>query len=80
MHSIAHSDNWGLISLSQDARWLYIYRYFLADAVECVPCTEINENIEPIIPKQKWKKQIDCSEPNEEIQLEFGRPFLNKKS
>ena len=50
---MTHPGSWGMISLSQYAWWPYMHREILAKTSDCVPCTDIGENLKPIIPKSK---------------------------
>ena len=74
-----HPGSWGMISLSQYAWWPYMHREILAKTSDCVPCTDIDKKLKPIIPKSKWHPYKLCQEPNEEIQIDFGGPILNEK-
>ena len=51
----------------------------LNKAAQCKPCTDIGKNLKPIVPAIKWKPLINCSEPNKEIQNDFGGPITNEK-
>ena len=42
-------------------------------------CTEIGKNLKPGFPASKWQPLLNCSDPNEEIQLEFGGPITSVK-
>ena len=54
-------------------------REILNKSAQCQPCTDIGRNFKPIVPATKWKPLINCSEPNEEIQIDFGGPITNEK-
>ena len=49
-------------------------REILNKAAQCRPCTYIGKNLKPVIPASKWQPLQNCSETNEEIQLDFGGP------
>ena len=76
---MTHPGSWGMISLSQYARWPYMHRENLTKTSDCVPCTEIGKNLKHIVPKSKWHPHKACQKPNEEIQIEFGGPIINDK-
>ena len=40
-------------------------------------CTELGKNLKSIIPRSHWAPLPSCSEPNEEIQLDFGGPIID---
>ena len=72
IHS-THPGSFAMLSLAQIIWWPYIQRDILTKASECKACTEIGKNLKSVIPHRK------CSEPNDEIQLDFGGPILNEK-
>ena len=72
---MTHPGSWGMISLSQYALWPYMHKEILAKTSDCVPYTEIGENLKTIIPKSKWHLHILCQEPNEKNQIDFGGPI-----
>ena len=78
IHS-THPGSFAMLSLAQNIWWPYIHRDILAKASECKACTEIGKNLKPVISHRKWTPLPKCSEPNEEIQLDFGGPILNEK-
>ena len=47
---------------------------FLKRAAKCKPYTDIGKNFKPIFQASKVKLHVNCSEPNEEIQIDFGGP------
>ena len=63
----------------QDAFWPYMHRENLNEAAQCKPCTDIGKNLKPVVPASKWKPLLNCSEPNEEIQIDFGGPITIEK-
>ena len=71
--------SWGMITLGQYAIWPYKHREILDKAAQCKPCTDIRKNLKPVVPASKWKPLLNCSEPNEEIQIDFGRPITKEK-
>ena len=71
--------SWGMITLGQYAFWPYMHREILNKAATCKPCTDICNNLKPVVPASKWKPLLNCSEPNEEIQIDFGGPITNEK-
>ena len=76
---LTHPGSWGLINLGQYAFWPYMHRKILDKAAQCKPCTDIGKNLKPVVPASKWKPLINCSEPNEEMQIDFGGPITNEK-
>ena len=76
---LTHPGSWGMITLGQYAFWPYMHREILNKAAQCKPCTNTGKNLKPIVPESKWKPLLNCSEPNEEIQIDFGGPITNEK-
>ena len=66
--------SWGMITLGQYAFWPYTHREILNKAAQCKHCTDIGKDFEP-----KWKPLLNCSEPNEEIQIDFDGFITNEK-
>ena len=66
-------------NLGQYAFWPYMHREILNKAATCSPCTDFGKNLKPVVPASKWKPLLNCSEPNEEIQIDFGGPITNEK-
>ena len=69
----------GLITLGQYAFWPYMHREILNKAEQCQPCTDIGKNHKPVVSESTWQHLLICSEPNEEIQIDFRGPFTNEK-
>ena len=78
IHS-THPGSFAMLSLAQNIWWPYIHRDILAKASECKACTEIGKNLKSVISHRKWAPLPKCSEPNDEIQIDFGGPILNEK-
>ena len=78
IHS-THPGSFAMLSLAQNIWWPYIHRDILAKASECKACTDVGKNLKSVIPHRKWAPLPKCSEPNDEIQLDFGGPILNEK-
>ena len=76
---LTHPGSWGMITFGHYAFWPYMHREILNKAAECKPCTDIGKNLKPIVPALKWKPLLYSSEPNEEIQIDFGGPITNEK-
>ena len=74
-----HPGSFAMLSLAQNIWWPYIHRDILAKASECKACTEIGKNLKSVISHRKWAPLPKCSEPNDEIQIDFGGPILNEK-
>ena len=56
-----------------------MHREILNKAAQCKPCTDIGKNLKPVVPASKWKPLLTCTEPNEEIQIDFGGPITKEK-
>ena len=76
---LTHPGSWGMITLGQYSFWPHLHREILNKAAQCKPCTDIGKNIRPVVPASKWKPLLNCSERNEEIQIDFGGPITNEK-
>ena len=76
---LTHPGSWGMITLGQYAFWPYMHREILNKEAQCKPCTDIGKNLKPVVPESKWKPLLNWSEPNEEIQIDFGGPITNEK-
>ena len=76
---LTHPGSWGMITLGQYAFWPYMHREILDKSAQCKPCTDIGKNLKPNVPASKWKPLLNCSEPNEEKQIDFGGPIMNEK-
>ena len=76
---LTHPGSWGMITLGQYAFWPYMHREILNKAAQCKPCTDIGKYLKPVVPASKWKPLLQCTEPNEEIQINFGGPITNEK-
>ena len=48
-------------------------------AAQCKPCTDIGKNLTPVVSASKWQLLLNCSELNEEIQIDFAGPITNEK-
>ena len=67
------------VTLGQHAFWPHMHRKIFKKVAMCKPCTEIGKNSKPIIPASKWHPCVSCSEPTEEIQMDFGGQITSKK-
>ena len=72
-----HPGAWGMTELGQRLWWPYINRDLINKSKTCRPCTEFGKNLKNLIPKTKWAPLPRCSEPNEEIQIDFGGPIID---
>ena len=79
IHHLTHPGSWGMITLGQYAFWPYMHREILNKAAQCKPCTDIGKNLKPVVQASKWKPLLNVSEPNEDIQIDFGGPITNEK-
>ena len=68
-----------MIVLGQYAFWPYMHREIPNKAAQCKPCTDIGKNLKPVTSASKWQPLLNSSEPNEEIQINFGGPTTNEK-
>ena len=75
----AHPGSFAMLSIAHNIWWPCIRRDIMAKASECKVCTEIGKNLKSVIPHCKWSPLPKCVEPNEEIQINFVGPILNKK-
>ena len=76
---LTHHDSWGMITLAQYAYWPYMHREILNKAAQCKRCIDIGKNLKPVVPASKWQSLLNSSEPNEEINIDFGGPITNEK-
>ena len=76
LHS-THPGAWGMTELGQRLWWPFINRDLINKSKTCRPCTEFGKNLKSIIKKSDWTPLPPCSEPNEEIQLDFGGPIFD---
>ena len=74
IHS-THPGSFAILSLAQNIWWPYIHRDILAKTSECKACTETGKNLKSVISHRKWAPLPKCSEPNDEIQIDFGGPI-----
>ena len=56
-----------------------MHRKILNRAAQCKPCTDIGMNLKPVNSTSKWQHLLNCSDSNEEIQIDFGGPIKNEK-
>ena len=75
---LTHPGIWGMTTHAQYAFWPYMHWEILKKAAKCKPCTEIGKNLKPVIPASKWHPLVSCSEPNEELQIDFGRAITSE--
>ena len=66
--------------LGQYAFWPYKHREILKKAAQCNLCTDFGKNLKPFVPASKWKPLLNCSEHNEEINIDFDGPITNEKN
>ena len=76
---LTHPGSWSMITLGQYAFSPYMHREILDKAAQCKPCTDIGKNLKPVVPASKWKPLLNGSEPNEEMQIDFGGPITSEK-
>ena len=76
---LTHAGIWGMITLAQYAFLPYMHQEILNKAARCKPCTEMGKNFKPIFLQSKWQPLVNCSEPNEETQIDFAEPVTSKK-
>ena len=71
--------SWEMIALGQYAFWPYKHREILKKAAQYKPCTDIGKNLKPVVPASKRKPLLNCSELNEEIQIDIGGQITKEK-
>ena len=76
---LTHPGSCGMITFGQYAFWPYMQSEILNKAAQRKPCTDIGKNLKPVVPASNWKPLLNCTEPNEEIQVDFGGPITNEK-
>ena len=76
LHS-THPGAWGMTELGQRLWWPFINRDLINKSKTCRPCTEFGKKLKSIIRKSDWTSLPPCSEPNEEIQLDFCGPIFD---
>ena len=74
-----NSGSWGMIVLGKYAFWPYMHREILNKAKQCKPCNDIGMNLKSVTSASKWQPLLNCSEPNEEKQIDFGDPTTKEK-
>ena len=66
--------SFAMLSLAQNFWWPYIHRDLLAKTSEHIACAEIDKILKSVSPHGKWLPLLNCFEPNDEIQIDFGVP------
>ena len=73
----------GMTYIAIHAWWPYmkrdLKRDLLTKTAKRTPC-KIGKNLKPVIPSTKCNPIKPCSEPNEEIQLDFEGPIYNERN
>ena len=77
--NLTHPGKCGMNFLGQYAFWPYMHRKIVNKAAKRKRCTEISNKFKPVIAESKWKLHVNCSEPNEANQTEFGGPITSEK-
>ena len=72
-----HLGAWGMTELGQRLWWPFVNRDLINKSKTCRTCSEFGKNLKSLIPKTKWAPLPRCSEPNEEIQIDFGGPIID---
>ena len=75
----SHPGTWGMICMATHCWWPYMHRELIVKATECKPCTVIGRNLKSVIPAKQFHPHIQCVEPNQEIQIDFGGPIFDEK-
>ena len=52
----------------------------LVRAIECNTCTAIGKNLKSIIPAKQFQANKPCTDPYQEIQIDFAGPINNGKN
>ena len=76
LHS-THPGAWGMTELGQRLWWPFINRDLINKSKTCRPCTDFGKNLKSLLRKSDCTALPPCSEPNEEIQLDFGGPIFD---
>ena len=74
-----HPGSWVLINFGQYAFRPFMHREIPNKVAQCTPCTGIGKNLKPVVPVSKWQPFLNCSEPTEYLQIDFGGPITNEK-
>ena len=75
-----HPGTWGMTDMATHLWWPYKHRDIVTKTAKCNPCTKIGKHLKSIIPANKWAPLKLCKVPNEETQIDFGRPICNEKN
>ena len=75
----SHLGTCGMICMATHCWLPYMNSKIIVKATECKPCTAIGKNLKSVIPAKQFKPHIPCVEPNQELQIDFGRPFYDEK-
>ena len=51
----------------------------LVCSIECESCTEISENLKPVIPVKQYQSHKPCLDSNQEIKIDFTGPINNNR-
>ena len=75
-----HPGQVGMIRLANLIWFPQIHRTIALRAKNCKQCLDQGKNLKPIISKSKLGTLPKLSEPNEELQLDFAGPIIDKKT
>ena len=75
-----HPGQVGMIRLANLIWFDQIHRTIALRAENCKQCLDQGKNLKPIISKSKLGTLPKLSEPNEELQLDFAGPIIDKKT
>ena len=78
-----HCTNLGQVGMIRLANLIWfpqIHRTIALRAENCRQCLDQGKNLKPIIPKSKLGQLPKLSQPNEEIQLDFAGPIVDRKN
>ena len=73
-----HQESWGMTDMATHAWWPYMHRDIITKTGKCNPGVKIGKNLKSHIPVSKWPPLNLCKVPNEEIQMDFGRPIKKR--
>ena len=75
-----HPGQVGMIRLANLIWFPQIHRTIALRAENCKQCLDQGKNLKPIISKSKLGTLPKLSEPNEELQIDFAGPIIDKKN
>ena len=74
----SHPSTSETICLVTHSWWPNMNHKLIVKSTECKPCSAISKILKSVIPAKQFQLHIPCAGPNQEIQIDFGRPFFVK--